>query len=191
MVGFGTMLYSFREGTTTNIRLDLESCSKGNKGPTSSTVAMHLIWTFCYLVVSAHLKNISQHGNLPQNRGETNRYLKQPPTKTLQIFVVFEFDPPWFAVHILPDKVLPFSTTCCFTHVLQELAGDFFFETGPDQSRCKHLWMAPTTHPPKPSCGPLCYGTCPSSQDQDQCGSRHTQQKDHHRYYQWWKSTKM
>ena len=30
-------------------------------------------------MVSTHLKNISQNGNLPQNRGEHKRYLKPPP----------------------------------------------------------------------------------------------------------------
>ena len=32
-----------------------------------------------WLVVSTHLKNISQNGNLPHNRGENKKYVK-PPT---------------------------------------------------------------------------------------------------------------
>ena len=33
----------------------------------------------CWLVVPTHLKNISQHGNLPQIRVEIKTYLKPPP----------------------------------------------------------------------------------------------------------------
>ena len=32
-----------------------------------------------WLVVSTHLKNIRQNGNLPPNRGENKKYLKPPP----------------------------------------------------------------------------------------------------------------
>ena len=31
------------------------------------------------VMVSTQLKNISQNGNLPQNRGENKKYLKPPP----------------------------------------------------------------------------------------------------------------
>ena len=33
------------------------------------------------VVVSTHLKNISQNGNLPQIGGENKKYLKPPPSK--------------------------------------------------------------------------------------------------------------
>jgi len=36
----------------------------------------HLFW----LVVSTHLKNISQNGNLPPNRGENKKSVKPPPS---------------------------------------------------------------------------------------------------------------
>jgi len=37
-------------------------------------------------VVSTHLKNISQNGNHPHNRGENKKYLKQPPRKQHILF---------------------------------------------------------------------------------------------------------
>jgi len=40
-------------------------------------------------VVSTHLKNISQNGNLSPGRDENNTYLKPPPRKSLGLFVTF------------------------------------------------------------------------------------------------------
>ncbi len=40
---------------------------------------MNLYIYIYWLVVSTHLKNISQNGNLPPNKGENKKYLKPPP----------------------------------------------------------------------------------------------------------------
>ena len=37
------------------------------------------VWYIWLVVEPTHLKNISQTGNLPVNRGENKKYLKPPP----------------------------------------------------------------------------------------------------------------
>ena len=49
-----------------------------------------------WLVVSTHLKNISQNGNLPQVGDENKTYLKQPPS-----------DLPWYKIKETFKQHLP------------------------------------------------------------------------------------
>ena len=46
-----------------------------------------------WLVVSTHLKNISQIGNLPPSRGENKKYLKPPPSKEPGFFIAKSWAP--------------------------------------------------------------------------------------------------
>ncbi len=56
-------------------------------------------------MVSTPLKNISQNGNLPQNRAENKTYLKPPPRWKLA-----KIPPLFFAVFFVTQKLVTFQT---------------------------------------------------------------------------------
>ena len=50
---------------------------------------------YIWLVVSTHLKNISQIGSFPQVGVKINKYLKPPPRYVLAFIVCFKHIVPW------------------------------------------------------------------------------------------------
>ena len=70
----------------TSLKTDSHESHAGPKIKNKHTLPQHVIYIqdsnseiISWLVVSTHLKNINQNGNLPQNRGEHKNKLKPPP----------------------------------------------------------------------------------------------------------------